>query len=131
MKRTLLVTIMLLFASILVFAQQASGSSLPTSTQTKQDAQQSLNQAKTNSSQFESTLDSLRTQLTSGNNAATYKRLKGDIDRLEAQIKAAEAHIQSEIDLGHSVPARLVDDLEKLIEKHKVAMAEMEAFIAR
>jgi len=134
MKRTFLVTIMLLFAGFILFAQQATGAaspSLPTSAQTKQDAQQSLNQAKTNSSQFESTLDSLKTQLTSGNNAATYKRLKGDIDRLEYQIKNAEANIQNEINLGHSVSARFIDELEGLIEKHKTAMAEMEAFVSR
>jgi len=128
MKRTFLVTIMLLFAGFIVYAQQADSASHPTSAQTKQDAQQSLNQAKTNSSQFESTLDSLKTQITSGNNAATYKRLKGDIDRLEAQIKASEAYIQNEINLGHSVSARYVDELEGLIAKHKAAMAELEAF---
>ena len=131
MKRTILVTIMLLFAGLTVYAQQADSTAHPTSTQTKQNAQQSLNQAKTNSSQFESTLDSLKTQLTSGNNAATYKRLKGDIDRLEIQIRNSEAYIQNEIDLGHSVSAKYVEELEKLIEKHKAAMAEMEAFVSR
>jgi len=130
MKRTLLVTIMLLFAGIVVFAQQAgaSSSSLPTSAQTKQSAQQSLTEAKTNSSQFESTLDSLKTQITSNNNAATYRRLKGDIDRLEAQIKNAQANIQSEINMGHSVNARYIDELQQLIDKHKAATAELEAF---
>jgi len=122
---------MLLFVGIIVFAQQAASPSLPTSAQTKQDAQQSLNQAKTNSSQFESTLDSLKTQLASGNNAATYKRLKGDIDRLESQIKNSQDYIQDEINLGHSVSARYVDELQQLIDKHKAAMAEMEAFVSK
>jgi peptidoglycan hydrolase CwlO-like protein len=128
MKRTLLVTIMLLFAGIIVFAQQAGTSSLPTSSETKQSAQQSLSQAKTSASQFESTLESLKTQITSNNNAATYRRLKGDIDRLEAQIKNAQANIQNEINLGHSVSARFIDELQQLIDKHKAAMAELEAF---
>jgi peptidoglycan hydrolase CwlO-like protein len=131
MKRILLVTIMLLFVGIIVFAQQAGASSLPTSAQTKQSAQQSLTEAKTNSSQFESTLDSLKTQITSNNNAATYRRLKGDIDRLEAQIKNAQANMQGEINLGHSVNARYVDDLQQLIDKHKAAMAELEAFASK
>ena len=128
MKRTLLVTIMLLFVGIIVFAQQAGASSLPTSAQTKQIAQQSLSQAKTNASQFESTLDSLKTQITSNNNAATYRRLKGEIDRLEAQIKNAQANIQGEINLGHSVNARFIDELQQLMDKHKAAMAELETF---
>jgi len=131
MKRTLLVTIMLLFAGITVFAQQAEASSLPTSEQTKQEAQQVLNQSKTNSSQYESTLESLRTQITSNNTAATYKRLKAQIDTLEAKINVAQDHIQKEISMGHNVSASYLEQLQKLIDQHKVAMAEMEAFLAK
>jgi len=131
MKRIFLVTIMLFFACIIAFAQQTGSSPQQTSAQIKQDAQQTLNQAKTNSSQFESTLDALKTQISSGGNAATYKRLKGNIDALESKITAAEAHIQSEINMGHTVSAILLTQLQQMIDQHKTAIADLEAFIAK
>jgi len=131
MKRTLLVTFMLLFAGIVVFAQQAGASSLPSSAQTKQDAQQAVTEAKTNASQFESTLNDIRTRITSNNDAATYKRLKIQIDTLEGKIKNAQANIQAEINQGHSVSASMVEQIQQLLDQHKTAIAEMEAFLAK
>jgi len=130
MKRTLLVTIMLLFVGIIVFAQQSSGSSLPTSVQTKQNAQQTLTTAKTNSSQFESTLSSLRTQNMSNSDADAYRRLKAQIEQLEARINREEARIQAALDQGQKVAASTMDEIQKLIDQHKSAMAEMERFIS-
>jgi len=130
MKRTLLVTIMLLFTGIIVFAQQSGGSSLPTSVQTKQNAQQTLTDAKTNSSQFESTLSSLRTQNTSNNDADAYRRLKAQIDQLEARINREQARIQAALDQGQKVAASTMDEIQRLIDQHKSAMAEMERFIS-
>jgi len=131
MKRTILLTIMLLFAGILVFAQQTGASSQPTSAQTKQNAQQAVTEATANSSQFESTLADIKTKITSNSDAATYKRLKNNIDLLEAKIKNAQAQVQAEIDQGRTVSAKLVDDIQKLIEQHKAAIAEMQAFLAK
>ena len=130
MKRTLLVTIMLLFAGIMVFAQQAGGSSLPTSTQTRQSAQQTLNDAKTNSTQFESNLSSLRTQNLSNNDADTYRRLKAQIDQLDARITREQARIQAALDQGQKVAASTLDEIQKLIDQYKSAMADMERFIS-
>jgi len=131
MKRTLLVTIMLLFAVLVVYAQQAGGSSQPSSAQIKQTAQQSLTQGKTNSSQFEATLDSLKAQNTSNNDAATYKRLKDQIDQLEARINKEQSEMQAKLDQGSKVSSAIVDQIQRLIDRHKVALAEMEKFIAR
>ena len=131
MKRILLVTIMLLFVGMIVFAQQAAaGSSQPTSTQTKQTAQQTLTEAKTNSSQFESTLSSLRTQNTSNNDADAYRRLKGQIDQLDARITREQARIQAALDQGQKIATSTLDEIQKLIDQHKSAMAEMERFIS-
>jgi len=130
MKRILLVTIMLLFVGMIVFAQQAGGSSLPTSTQTKQTAQQTLNEAKTNSTQFESTLGALRTQNTSNNDADAYRRLKGQIDQLDARITREQARIQAALDQGQKIATSTLDEIQKLIDQHKSAMAEMERFIS-
>jgi small-conductance mechanosensitive channel len=131
MKRILLVTFMLLLAGMMVYAQQAGASSQPTSAQTKSSAQQAVTEAKTNSSQFESTLADIKTKITSNSDAATYKRLKNNIDQLEAKIKNAQAQVQAEIDQGRGVSAKLVDQIQQLIDQHKVAIAEMEAFLAK
>ena len=130
MKRTLLVTIMLLFVGIIVFAQQAGGSSLPTSTQTKQSAQQVLNDAKTNSTQFESTLSALRTQNLSNNDADTYRKLKAQIEQLEARITREQARIQAALDQGQKIAGSTLDEIQKLIDQYKSAMADMERFIS-
>jgi len=130
MKRTLLVTIMLLFVGIIVFAQQAGGSSLPTSTQTKQSAQQVLNDAKTNSTQFESTLSALRTQNLSNNELDTYKKLKAQIEQLEARITREQARVQAALDQGQKIAGSTLDEIQKLIDQYKSAMADMERFIS-
>jgi TolA-binding protein len=130
MKRILLVTLMLLFAGIILFAQQAGGTSLPTTAQTKQNAQQLLTQARSNSSQFESVLTSLKAQNTSNNDADTYRRLKVQIDQLEARINKEQSQMQARLDQGFKVSNSIVDQIQRLIEQHKAAMAEMEAFIS-
>jgi len=129
MKRTLLVTIMLLFVGIIVFAQQAGGSSLPTSNQTKQSAQQTLNDAKTNSTQFESVLGNLRIQNVSNNDADTYKKLKAQIEQLEARITREQARVQAALDQGQKIAGSTLDEIQKLIDQYKSAMADMERFI--
>ena len=133
MKRALLVTIILLFAGTIVFAQQAagSGSSQPTSAQTKQSAQQTLTEAKSNSSQFESTLASLNAQNTSNNDAATYRRLKAQIDRLEERINREQKQMQDKLDQGLKVSQNIPAQIQRLIEQHKAAMTELETFTSK
>jgi predicted nucleic acid-binding Zn-ribbon protein len=131
MKRTLLVTIMLLTIGMMVYAQQqAGGSSLPTTAETKQNAQQVLDQAKTNSSQFESILASLREQNTSNGDADAYRKLKLNIDQLELRIKKDEAQIQALLDKGQKISPTMMDEIQRLIDQHKTAMTEMESFIS-
>ena len=137
MKRILLVTIMLLFAGLMVYAQQAGGaqpagdSAQPTSAQTKQNAQQTLSQSKSNSSEFESTLASLKTQNTSNDDAAAYKRLKAHVEHLESEIKAEQARMQVIVDQGQKISPGTLEEMQKLIDQHKEAMSEIEAFVAK
>jgi len=131
MKRTLLVTIMLLFAGLVVYAQQAGGSSQPSSAQIKQTAQQSLTQGKTNFSQFKSTLDSLKAQNTSNNDAATYKRLKDQIDQLEARINREQSQMQGKLDQGSKLSSAVVDQIQRLIDQYESLLTEMERFVSR
>jgi uncharacterized FlgJ-related protein len=131
MKRTLLVTIMLLFAGLIVYAQQAGGSSQPSSAQIKQSAQQTLTQGKTNASQFESTLDNLKAMNTSNNDAAVYNRLKEEIDQLETRIKKEQTQMQSRLDQGTKVSSIVVDQIQRLIDQYNAKLAELERFTTR
>jgi peptidoglycan hydrolase CwlO-like protein len=131
MKRTLLVTIMLLFAGLIVYAQQAGGSSQPSSAQIKQTAQQTLTQGKTNASQFESTLDSLKAQNTSNNDAALYSQLKAQIDQLETRIKKEQTTMQSRLDAGVKVSTIFVDQIQLLIDQYNGKLAELEKFTTK
>jgi len=130
MKRTLLATIMLLFAGMIVYAQQTGGTAV-SSTQIKQNAQQTLTQAKSNSSQFESTMATLNT-LNGGNiDANTYNRLKEQIDQLEVRIKNEQTDMQTRLDKGTRVSSFMVDKIQRLIEQYNSAIADLERFIAR
>jgi molecular chaperone GrpE (heat shock protein) len=131
MKRILLATIMLLLAGLMVYAQQAGGASQPSSAETRQTAQQTLAQAQSNSTQFESTLASLKAQNVSNNDAAAYRKLKAHIDQLESRIRTEQAQMQAKLDQGLKVSSSVTDQIQRLIEQHKSAMADMEGFIAR
>jgi hypothetical protein len=129
MKRCFL-AILLLGGIVTVYAQQ-SGAGLPTSAQTKQNAQQYVDQAKTNSSQFESTQAALNASNTSNRDTAAYNKLKGEIDKLETSINAEQAKIKAALDSNSKVSPELFERVDKLIEKHKAKIAEMEAFSAK
>jgi len=129
MKRTLLVTIMLLFAGMIVYAQQAG--TAQSSAQIKQNAQQTLTQAKSNSSQFESTMSTLNS-LNGGNiDAGLYERLKAQIDRLEAEIKNEQTDMQARLDKGTRVSSFMVDKIQRLIDQYNAAIADLERFVTR
>jgi cob(I)alamin adenosyltransferase len=130
MKRTILVTIMLLFAGLTVYAQQ-TGTTAVSSAQIKQNAQQTLTQAKSNSSQFESTMDALNA-LNGGNiDAGLYEKLKAQIDRLEAEIKNEQTDMQARLDKGTRVSSFMVDKIQRMIDQYNAAIADLERFVAR
>ena len=126
MKRISLITIILLVISMAVFAQQASGP--PQTSETMQSAQQTLSQGKTNSTQFESTLDDLKTRNASNLNADTYNRLKNELEQLEFQINVEQTRIRSRLDKGTKVNPALFDRVQRLIDQHKAKLTELERF---
>ena len=132
MKRILLATLILLLAGMTVYAQQAAqgGTNLPSSSQTKQNAQQYLTQAKTNGSQFTSALSDLNARNLSNKDLITFNQLKTEIDRLEALINTEQARIGGNLDSGHKVDAELLNRIQRLIDQHKAKMDELEAFIS-
>jgi uncharacterized FlgJ-related protein len=130
MKRTLLITIILFFAGLVAYAQQTGGSS-QSSAQVKQTAQQSLTQGKTNFSQFQSTLDSLKTQNEGNDDAATYRRLMEQIAQLEIRIKKEQTFMQAKLDQGSKLSSTVVNQIQRLIDQYEAALADLEKFIAK
>ena len=126
MKRISLITVILLVISMAAFAQQAGGP--PQTAETMSNAQQTLSQGRTNSSQFESTLTDLKARNTSNLNADTYNRLKNEIEQLESQINAEQTRIRARLDRGTKVNPAMFDRVQRLIDQHKAKLAELESF---
>jgi hypothetical protein len=102
----------------------------PTSAQSRQSAQQLLNQSQSKSQQFEATQVQLSTDSMNNQDAATYLRLKTEVERLEGLISAAQEQLKTNLDTGSlSVQRRAFSDIDRLIFEHKKVMADLEAFI--
>ena len=124
MKRFLIILLVFFAAGAALYAQQ------PTTSQTKQNAQQYSNQANSNASQFESTLSELRSMNVSNTDLVTFNRLKGEIDRLETQINSEEKSIRERLDKGILVSAELMTRIERLIALHATKVKELNSFIS-
>ena len=129
MKRIFAV-IILLTAGIAVFAQQANTtrSSRPTSEQTKSNAKQYADQANSNASQFASTQTDLNARNVSNDDARYFNQLKGEIERLEAQIVAEQNKISATQEKGIKVSQETLDNVQKLIDKHNEKVTELQTF---
>ena len=129
MKRILLVAVVLLMVGTVVSAQQG-GAEPPTSSQTKQSAQQFLNQVKTNHKEYEDTLEDLKARNGSNKDAYTFNRLKGEIERIEATINSEQKAIRSSLDRGTKVNTEVMGRIENFIIQHKEKMDELDAFVS-
>jgi len=131
MKRVFLTVIILFVAGIVVSAQQAgtqAAPNRPTSAQTKESARQYLSQGRSNSSQFDSTQSDLSTRNTSNSDAATYYKLKNEIDALETSIKEEQNRISASLERGLKVKQPVFDRVQQLIDQYKAKLTELEAF---
>ena len=126
MKQILLTIVVLLLAGTMVYAQQAGGP--PQSAETRQSAQQTVTQSRTNSSQFVAALADLNARNTSNIDAAYYNQLKADIDKLEAAITSEEGKIRASLDRGSKVGPQLFERIQRLIDQHKAKTDELDAF---
>ena len=127
MKRTFLVVI--LFATgIAVFAQANRTSTRPTSDQTKASAKQYLEQANSNASQFESVQANLNARNVGNDDERNFNLLKAEIERLEASIVSEQNKISATLEKGIKVSKEALDNVQRLIDKHKDKLAELQAF---
>jgi len=126
MKR-IFVVVILLATSMAVFAQQTR-STRPTSEQTKDNAKQYLEQGKTNATQFDSVQASLNARNIGNDDARTFNQLKAEIERLEASIVAEQNKISTTLEKGLKVSSETLDNVQRLIDKHKDKLAELDKF---
>ena len=127
MKRILLTLVVLLVFSSLVYSQQ---STLPSSAQTRQNAQQYLGQARTNATQYESTLNDLIARNLGNKDLATFNRLKSEIERLETMITREQAQMGATLERGTKVSTESLDRIQRLIDQHRAKLAELDTFIS-
>jgi len=132
MKRIFVVAV-LMATSIAVFAQQSSTtkSARPTSDQTKENAKQYLEQGKTNASQFESMQSSLNTRNVGNDDARNFNQIKAEIERLEAQIVAEQNKISATLEKGIKVSRETLDNVQRLIDRHKDKLTELQNFSSK
>ena len=129
MKRIFLITVLFVMAATVMYAQQAA-SDRPTSSQTKQNAKDYLNQAQQNAKGYEETLADLKDRNGSNKDSYTFNRLKGEIDRIEATINSEEKSIRASLDRGTKVTSEVINRIESFINQHKEKVAELEAFVS-
>jgi len=133
MKRIFLVVV-LLVTGIAVFAQQANTqrtTNRPTSQQTKDSAKQYLEQAKSSASKYDSVQADLNARNVSNDDERHFNQLKAEIERLEATIVAEQNKISSTLEKGIKVSRETLDNVSRLLEKHKEKVAELEAFSSK
>jgi len=128
MKRGFLTIIVFIMVSIMVSAQAATP---PTGSQIRQEAQQYLQQVRTTSSQFDTTLADQTTRDTDNKNMNTLNQLRTEIERLAASINTAQKSIDADLNRGLRANQSTVKRVQQLIEQYKQKMAELEAFIER
>ena len=135
MKRIIFTAVILIAAGTLVYAQQAkapaSSSQNKTSVaeQTRQEAREYLDQAKTNTTEFESTYDDLLDRNGGSDFAAAYRRLKAEIDSLESRIKYEESSIDGSLTKGARISTTVFDHLRQLLDQYKAKTDELEKYI--
>jgi cob(I)alamin adenosyltransferase len=128
MKRGFLIIVVYIMVSIMVYAQAASP---PTGSQIRQEAQQYLQQVRTNSSQFDTTLADQATRDIDTKNMNTLNRLRTEIEGLAASITKAQNSIDAELNRGQRANQSTVKRVQQLIDRYKEKMAELEAFVEK
>jgi len=133
MKRIFMVVI-LLATGIAVFAQQANTqgtTSRPTSQQTKDSAKQYLEQAKSSASKYNTVQSDLNSRNVSNDDERHFNQLKAEIERLEAAIVAEQNKISSTLERGVKVSRETLDNVQRMLDKHKEKVDELEAFSSK
>ena len=125
MKRVFLAVSVFFVISVVAHAQ------VLTSAETRQNAQERLNQGRSSATQFEETLADLNARNAGNTDSATFNQLRSDIDRLEASINTEQTRIRNALDSGTRVSPELFNRVQRLMDRHAALLAQLEAFIAQ
>ena len=128
MKR--IFTVIFLFAAgITVFAQQTNRvSNQPTPEQTRENMKQYVEQGKSKASQLSEIQADLNARNVSNEDERRFKLLKAEIEKLEASIRLEHYNISNTQDKGVKVSRETLDNVQRMIDKHKEKLAELETF---
>ena len=126
MKRIILAGVILILAGTAIYAQQSSP---PTTEQTRQSAQQFVNNGKSKTTQFDTFLDDFKTRNTSNDNASNFRRLSYEANQLEDRINREGAIINGLLDSGSMASDNRLNRYELLVTQYKRKIDEMENFI--
>ena len=128
MKR--IFTVIFLFAAgITVFAQQTNRvSPQPTPEQTRENMKQYVEQGKSKASQLSEIQADLNARNVSNEDERRFKLLKAEIEKLEASIRLEHYNISNTQDKGVKVSRETLDNVQRMIDKHKEKLSELETF---
>jgi len=126
MKRIFAVVI-LFMTSITVFAQQSNRiSSRPTPEQTRENMKQYLEQVKSKVAQFDSIQADLKDRNAGNDEERRFNKLKTEIEGLETSIRLEQYKISSALEKGITVSKETLDNVEKMLVKHKEKVTELD-----
>jgi len=130
MKR--IFTVIFLFAAgITVFAQQVNrNSNRPTPEQTRENMKQYVEQSRSKASQLAEIQADLNARNVSNEDERRFKLLKTEIEKLEASIRLEHYNIANTQDKGVKVSRETLDNVQRMIDKHKEKLSELEVFTA-
>ena len=123
MKRILFTILILLLIGTAAYAQRQ------TSAEIRQNAQQLLTQTRTTSAEFEDALADLRDRNGSNSDSATYQRIRSELDQLENMINRERVSIGARLDRGNNVSNDVMERFERMLNRHRALMLELEQFI--
>jgi len=97
---------------------------------TRQEMQDYLNDVKTNTSEYDSQLDEIKSRNTHGGEVHTFLRIKSEIDSLDVRINREINNITASHNRDNRVSALVVSSLENMINQRKGKQEELEDLIA-
>jgi uncharacterized protein HemX len=132
MKRIFMVVI-LLATGIAVFAQQSNSrtTNRPSSDQTRQNARQYLEQARNASQKYDAAQSDLNARNVGNDDERRFNQIKAELERLEAAIVAEQNKISNTLEKGIKVSPEVLENVQKMLEKHKQKVEELEAFSSK
>jgi len=96
---------------------------------TKQEQQDYLSKVQSDTSDYDSQLEEIKSRNSSSGEMHTFLRIKADIDRLDTRITKEINTINASHDRDNRVSSLIISSLENLINQRKAKQEEMEKLL--